>query len=156
MRAISVSIWPRNRSASPGFCLPLHDAAEQRFGIGGRKIRGARRGMSVIRGRGAHDREERAALAMRGEISAPRQGVFAGERAELLEVVEETDGVRIDHVVGPVRRDHAALPATLANGDVMHRSSSGDSVVASASMLKRSNKARGRNSGFCSRSAMRS
>ena len=121
MRAISVSIWPRNRSASPGLRGALHDAREQRFGIRRTQVRGARGRMAVIGGGGAHDGEERAALAMRGDVAAPGQRVFTGDRAESLEVVEEAEGVRIDHGIGAVRGDHAPVPAALADGDVMQQ-----------------------------------
>ena len=69
----------------------LRDAHEQRLGIGRTQVRGARRGMTVIGGSGAHHREERAALAMRGEIAAPRKRVLAGELAEPAQVVEKPD-----------------------------------------------------------------
>src|SRR5689334_5235421 len=77
--------------------------------------------MPVVGGRGAHDREERATLAMRGEISTPAQRVFTRDRAEALEVVEEADGVGIDHRIRSIRGDDASVPSALADGDVMQQ-----------------------------------
>ena len=104
-----------------GTHLAAGHAIEQRLGIGRAQVGGTRGGMAVIRRSRTHHREERAALAMRGEIAAPCERIFAGELAELLQVVVESVRVRIDDIVRPVGRDDAAVPAALANGDVVHQ-----------------------------------
>ena len=85
---------------------------------------------------------------MRGEIAAPGPRVLAGELAELATLAAKpsnsgsTTGSGRYAVMTRPFQPLARIFAWCASG------SSGDSVVAITSMLKRSNSARGRNSGL--------
>ena len=69
---------------------------------------------------------------------------MAGEATERLEIVGKTGDGGVDDGVGPEGGDDAALPAAVADL----------AVVAITSMLKRSKRARGRNSGVFSAASM--
>ena len=119
IRAISVSIWARNSSASCGSEWPADDLLEQRH----RRHRvevGRRRGRVAVVGRGrAHLLEIGPALLQGGEIAAPGMRVLAGDLAQRLQPVAEAVELRIDHRVGPEGGDHPALPAAVADGAVV-------------------------------------
>ena len=157
MAAISVSIWARNSSASAALAIARRDASEQRLGLGLREIGGSRGRMAVIgRGRAVLP-EERAALAMRLEIAAPGRGVAAGQLAEPREIFAKPLEFRIDDRVGPIGGDDPARSSPIARMvSWCFRGSSGLSVVAIASMPKRSKSARGRNSGVRKAASIRS
>ncbi len=95
-----------------------YHAGEQRPRIGGRKICGRGARMSVVGRRGAVRLEKVTALVMRGEIAGPGRRVFAGDGAELGDVVAKAGERRVDDRVRPVVGDDAPLPARLANGFV--------------------------------------
>ena len=149
--AISVSICPRNASASAGVTVALERLG--RTALRSRcasKIRGLRGRVAVIGRRRAHRLEECAPLAVRGEVAAPRpvsspasSPSFATFAAKPSNSGSTTGSGRYAVTTRPFQ-PLARIFAWCASG------SSGDSVVAITSMLKRSNSARGRNSGLAS------
>ena len=90
-------------------------ALEQPLAVRLGEVAGQRRRVAVV-GRGRpHRLEERAAVAVRGEVALPGQRVLAGERAEALDVVAEALELGVDDRVGAVGGDHAPLPAAGAD-----------------------------------------
>ena len=121
---------------------------EERRGLGARQVLGAGGGVAVVGAGGAVRLEEGPALAVRLEVAVPGRGVAAGDLAEARDVGGEARELGVDHRVGPVGGDDPAAPArSRGSSACQRRSSSGLSVVAITSMLKRSKSARGRNSG---------
>src|SRR6202022_3682292 len=129
---------------------------KQRFAFRVTEIRSLRGWMAVVGRRRAHGLEECAPVAMCGKIAAPSQAVFAGELPELFHVGGKTLEFGIDRRIRAVRGDHATFQALPRGFAWCASGSSGDSVVAMTSMLKRSNNARGRNSGLARQSLIRS
>ena len=71
--------------------------------------------MAMVRGGGAHGFEKRAAGAVRVEIARPGGGVFSGQSAQFGDVLSEAFELGVDHGVGAVGGDHAAVPIAVAD-----------------------------------------
>ena len=141
MRAISTSIAARNSSASAGEKLPGGDACEQPLGFAARQIR-RRGGRMAVIGR----RRARLARTPRDACDALRdsRATRARPRRQLAEALErrgECLVLGIDDGVGTIGGDRRGrFQPLLAMARCASSVSTGDSVVASTSMLKRSNK----------------
>ena len=143
--AISVSIWARNSSASAAFALPRTTLPKRASAFGWRQIGGARRSDGRGRWPSPPSREDGAAdcdaPADSPSSSSPRLVISPNSAS----VVGELLVLGIDHGVGPVGGDHPALPAALADRVVMLERVVRPFGGGEHSMLKRSNRARGRN-----------
>ena len=95
------------------------DPVEQAGGIGRVEIAGSGAGVAVIGRGGAVRDEELPALGQGRQVAGPGGGVLPGQLAQPLQVRDEVGTVRVDHRVGPERRDHPAVPVRVGDGSVV-------------------------------------
>ena len=145
IRAISVSIWARNSSASAGVNGPPSTLRNSASASAARQVGGRAVGWPWSVEVAPISRSRRGACGARRDSPARRGTSSPVSSAKRSRLSAEVLVLGIDHRVGPIGGDHPALPAAGARWPCGARSvSSGLSVVASTSMPKRSNSARGR------------
>ena len=95
--------------------LALEDLGVELFRIGVGEVGGARRGMAMVGRCCAAFLEIAAPLAVGREIAGPGADIFAGQFAELFEILGKALEFRVDDAVGPIGRDDLAAPAGVAD-----------------------------------------
>ena len=119
MRAISVSIWPRNSSASAGVQVARRTLAIKRSRIARGQVGGEGGRMAVIGGGRAGLAKESAALLVRAQIAGhveTSSPVISPKRSKF--AAKSGCSGSIDRV-GPVGGDHPSAPAGLADRAMM-------------------------------------
>ena len=124
MRAISVSIWPRNSSASSDAeHVPARTLAYSASRIRSGKVRGARGRVAVIGRRSRRaSRKKARRFAMRAQIAGEARDVLAGRsRRSGARFAAKSAIFRVDHRIRPIGGDHPSFPAALADRAMVRR-----------------------------------
>ena len=153
--AISVSICPRNASASSGVAPPVRKLLNKVSGLGLWHILGTCARVTVIGAGGAVRFEKCAPHPMRLKIALPVAGVAVCQGAQFFNIGYKAFKLWVHYIVRAVGCDHFARPSGLSGS---FRASAdhptGFPLSIMASMLNLSNRALGRKSGRVRQLAM--